>query len=186
MTGALREIDVRGRDGLELRQRWADGPRTYLGLAIAGMPNLFLITGPGSPSVLSNMVISIEQHVDWVADAIAHLREHGLDRIEATEDAEAAWMDHVADLADATLYPQASSWYVGANIPGKPRVFMPYVAGCGSYRRECEDVVRRGYAGFTLSAAGEPRAIPETPLPLRASSPADSRAGAARAAYRRG
>jgi cation diffusion facilitator CzcD-associated flavoprotein CzcO len=156
MTGALREIDVRGRGGLELRRKWANGPRTYLGLTVSGMPNLFLITGPGSPSVLSNMVLSIEQHVDWVADAVAHLREQGLARIEATEEGESAWMRHVAELADATLYPQASSWYVGANIAGKPRVFMPYVAGCGNYRRECEDVVRRGYAGFTLSAAGEP------------------------------
>ena len=169
MTGAMREIDVRGRNGVELRQRWAGGPRTYLGLAIAGMPNLFLITGPGSPSVLSNMVVSIEHHVDWVADAIAHLRGHGLERIEATDEAEAAWMRHVAELANATLYPQASSWYVGANIPGKPRVFMPYVAGCGNYRRECEDVARRGYAGFTLRAAPEPRATPKSALRLPAS-----------------
>jgi cation diffusion facilitator CzcD-associated flavoprotein CzcO len=156
ITGALLEIDVRGRGGLELRQKWADGPRTYLGVAVAGMPNLFFITGPGSPSVLSNMVVSIEQHVDWVADAITHLRQRGLDCIEATEEAEAAWVSHVNELADATLYPQASSWYVGANIPGKPRVFMPYVAGCGTYRRECEDVVERGYAGFELTAAAEP------------------------------
>jgi cyclohexanone monooxygenase len=133
---------------------------TYLGLTVAGMPNMFIITGPGSPSVLSNMVVSIEQHVDWVADAILHLRQHGLDRIEASEEAETAWVKHVEQLGDATLYPQASSWYVGANIPGKPRVFMPYVAGCGPYRRECEDVVARGYAGFALSAApadDEPR-----------------------------
>jgi cyclohexanone monooxygenase len=156
ITGALLEMDLRGRGGLELRQKWAGGPRTYLGLAVAGLPNLFFITGPGSPSVLSNMVVSIEQHVDWVAGAITHLRRRGLDRIEATEEAEAAWVRHVGELADATLYPQASSWYVGANIPGKPRVFMPYVAGCGSYRRECEDVVERGYAGFALTAAGEP------------------------------
>jgi cyclohexanone monooxygenase len=159
MTGALREIDVRGRGGVELRERWAGGPRTYLGLAIAGMPNMFLITGPGSPSVLSNMVLSIEQHVDFVAGAIAYLREHGLDCIEATEEAEAAWVQHVADLANATLYPRASSWYVGANIPGKPRVFMPYVAGCGTYRRECEAVVERDYAGFSLRTAAEPLAV---------------------------
>jgi cation diffusion facilitator CzcD-associated flavoprotein CzcO len=156
ITGALLEMDVRGRGGLELRQKWAGGPRTYLGLAVAGMPNLFFITGPGSPSVLSNMVVSIEQHVDWVAGAITHLRRRRLDCIEATEEAEAAWVRHVGELADATLYPQASSWYVGANIPGKPRVFMPYVAGCGRYRRECEGVVERGYAGFALTAAGEP------------------------------
>lgn len=151
MTGALLEMDIRGRDGLELRDKWARGPRTYLGLAVAGMPNLFIITGPGSPSVLSNMVVSIEQHVDWIAAAIAHLRQEGLDYMEATEQAEDAWVQHVNDLADATLYPQASSWYVGANIPGKPRVFMPYVAGCGTYRRECEDVVRCGYSGFVLT-----------------------------------
>ncbi len=152
MTGALLDIDVRGRGGIELRQRWVNGPVTYLGLAVAGMPNMFIITGPGSPSVLSNMVVSIEQHVDWITDAIAHMRRHGLERIEATEEAEAAWVAHVGELADATLYPQATSWYVGANIPGKPRVFMPYVAGCGPYRRECEDVTARGYAGFALTA----------------------------------
>jgi cyclohexanone monooxygenase len=178
MTGAMREIDVRGRGGLELREKWAAGPRTYLGLAIAGMPNMFLITGPGSPSVLSNMVVSIEQHVDFVAGAIAYLREHGLDCIEATEEAEAGWVQHVADLANATLYPRASSWYVGANIPGKPRVFMPYVAGCGSYRQECESVVRGGYAGFSLSATQE------TGMQRPASSQAGVLAGAQRAASR--
>jgi cyclohexanone monooxygenase len=157
MTGSLLEMDIRGRGGRELRHLWADGPRTYLGLAMARLPNLFLITGPGSPSVLSNMVISIEQHVNWITDAISHLRERGLDCIEATEDAEAAWVQHVSELGDATLYPRASSWYVGANIAGKPRVLMPYVAGCGTYRRECEEVAELGYAGFTLtSTAGQP------------------------------
>ncbi|HLY50475.1 MAG TPA: NAD(P)/FAD-dependent oxidoreductase [Solirubrobacteraceae bacterium] len=168
MTGALLEIDVRGRAGTELRRKWADGPVTYLGLAVAGMPNMFIITGPGSPSVLSNMVLSIEQHVDWVADAIAHLRERGLDRIEASDEAEAAWVAHVNQLANATLYPQAASWYVGANIPGKPRVFMPYVAGCGPYRRECEDVVRRGYAGFTLTASADGAETPDAGVARRA------------------
>jgi cyclohexanone monooxygenase len=159
ITGPLLEIDVRGRGGIGLRREWASGPRTYLGLTIAGMPNMFVITGPGSPSVLSNMVVSIEQHVDWVADAIAHLRERGLGCIEATEEAQDAWVAHVKELGDATLYPQASSWYVGANVPGKPRVFMPYVAGCGTYRGECEDVVERGYAGFALTSAGERIAV---------------------------
>lgn len=155
MTGALLEMDIRGRGGVSLAEKWAHGPRTYLGLAVAGMPNMFIITGPGSPSVLSNMVVSIEQHVDWIADAISHLQREGLDCIEATEEAEDGWVQHVNALADATLYPQAASWYVGANIPGKPRVFMPYVAGCGTYRRECEDVVKRGYAGFALSSTAE-------------------------------
>jgi cyclohexanone monooxygenase len=153
MTGALLEMDIRGRDGVALTEKWAAGPRTFLGLATAGFPNMFIVTGPGSPSVLSNMVLSIEQHVDWIADCIAHLRRHGLNRIEATLEAEDAWVDHVNRLADATLYPQATSWYLGANIPGKPRVFMPYVDGCGNYRRECDAVVARGYEGFVLDAA---------------------------------
>jgi cation diffusion facilitator CzcD-associated flavoprotein CzcO len=154
MTGALLEIDIRGRGNRSLREKWLDGPHTYLGLAISGFPNLFVITGPGSPSVLSNMVLSIEQHVDWVAEAVRHLRETGRDYIEADEDAEERWMHHVHELANATLYPRASSWYVGANIPGKPRVFMPYVGGCGNYRRECDEVAARGYEGFTLRAIG--------------------------------
>ncbi|WP_340538175.1 flavin-containing monooxygenase [Nocardioides sp. GXZ039] len=150
ITGALTEVDLTGVGGVSLEQRWRHGPRTYLGLQSAGFPNLFMVTGPGSPSVLSNMVVSIEQHVDWIADCIAHLRERGLDRIEAEPRAEAQWMEHVADLAADTLYPQATSWYVGANIPGKPRVFMPYVAGCGQYRREAREVVLRDYEGFIL------------------------------------
>jgi cation diffusion facilitator CzcD-associated flavoprotein CzcO len=150
ITGALLEIDIRGRDGESLAEKWSRGPRTYLGLCVAGFPNLFMVTGPGSPSVLSNMVVSIEQHVDWIADCLAYLERRGLDRIEASPGAEQTWGDHVSELADATLYPQAASWYVGANIPGKPRVFMPYVGGCGPYRRECQEVVERGYEGFVL------------------------------------
>ncbi len=150
ITGALADIDIRGTDGVALRDKWADGPRTLLGLQTAGFPNLFTVTGPGSPSVLSNMVVSIEQHVDWIADCLIHLRTLGLSRIEASQAAEENWMDHVADLAAETLYPQANSWYVGANIPGKPRIFMPYVAGCGQYRHECEQIVTRGYEGFLL------------------------------------
>jgi cation diffusion facilitator CzcD-associated flavoprotein CzcO len=150
ITGALLEIDIRGRNGLSLAEKWSEGPRTYAGLSVAEFPNLFMITGPGSPSVLSNMVVSIEQHVDWIADCLGHLADAGLDRIEALPCAEDAWGRHVSELADATLYPRASSWYVGANIPGKPRVFMPYVAGCGNYRRECEEIVDRGYQGFVL------------------------------------
>jgi cyclohexanone monooxygenase len=153
MTGPFLEIDIRGRAGLELREKWAAGPRTYLGLTVAGFPNLFLVTGPGSPGVLSNMVVSIEQHVGWLADCIAHLRAEGLDVVEATAEAEEGWVTHVNEVADATLYPQATSWYVGANVPGKPRVFMPYVGGCGRYRAECDEVARDGYRGFRLGRA---------------------------------
>ncbi len=153
MTGALRAIDITGCGGRTLTEAWEEGPRTYLGLAVAGFPNMFLVTGPGSPGVLSNMVVSIEQHVDWIADCLRHLQEHGLDRIEATEAGQDAWVAYVNGLADATLYPEAASWYVGANIPGKPRVFMPYVNGCGNYRRECDEVARNDYQGFTLTTA---------------------------------
>jgi cation diffusion facilitator CzcD-associated flavoprotein CzcO len=153
MTGALLDIDIRGVADRSLREHWAEGPRTLLGLASAGFPNMFIVTGPGSPSVLSNMVVSIEQHVDWIVECIVELGRRGVERIEASEDAEQAWMRHVAELADATLYPVANSWYVGANIPGKPRVFMPYVGGCGAYRRDCDEVAARGYAGFTLDPA---------------------------------
>jgi cation diffusion facilitator CzcD-associated flavoprotein CzcO len=158
ITGALLEIDIRGQDGLPLAAKWAAGPRTYLGLCVARFPNLFMITGPGSPSVLSNMVVSIEQHVDWITGCLEFLGNRGLDRIEASAEAEEAWVRHVNELADATLYPQAASWYVGANIPGKPRVFMPYVAGCGMYRRECGAVAERGYQGFLLGTGSPARA----------------------------
>ncbi|MGH7354802.1 MAG: flavin-containing monooxygenase [Candidatus Rokuibacteriota bacterium] len=152
MTGALLSIDIRGRAGRTLREKWADGPRTYLGIAIAGFPNLFAITGPGSPSVLSNMIVSIEQHVDWIADCLAYLRAHDRAGIEATADAEAAWVAHVNEVGNLTLYPRANSWYMGANIPGKPRIFMPYVGGVGAYRHKCGDVAAKGYEGFTMSA----------------------------------
>jgi cation diffusion facilitator CzcD-associated flavoprotein CzcO len=152
MTGPLLAVDIRGRDGLSLRDKWAAGPRTYLGLGTAGFPNLFTITGPGSPSVLSNMIVSIEQHVDWIADCIAALRSQGLSTIEATLAAEDAWVDHVNEAGHATLYPTANSWYMGANVPGKPRVFMPYVGGVGVYREKCEQVAANGYEGFQLSA----------------------------------
>jgi cyclohexanone monooxygenase len=148
MTGPFLEIDLRGRGGVALRERWAAGPRTYLGLTVAGFPNMFLVTGPGSPGVLSNMVVSIEQHVDWLTGCIAHLRENRIAAIDATPEAEDAWVAHVNEIADATLYPRASSWYVGANVPGKPRVFMPYVGGCGRYRAECDEIARAGYRGL--------------------------------------
>jgi len=168
ITGALLEIDIRGLGGRPLADKWSRGPCTYLGLCVAGFPNLFMITGPGSPSVLSNMVVSIEQHVDWIAGCLGYLAGRGLDRVEASAAAEDAWGRHVTDLAGATLYPQApTSWYVGANIPGKPRVFMPYVGGCGTYRRECDEVVQRGYAGFVLGADdGRSPDIATLPVPL--------------------
>jgi len=135
-----------------MKQAWADGPRTYLGLCVSGFPNLFLITGPGSPSVLSNMMVSIEQHVDFVADCIMHLRETDHTTIEADAGAESDWVQHVVEVGDATLFPKANSWYMGANVPGKPRVFLPYVGGVGAYRLICEDVVADSYRGFVLQA----------------------------------
>ncbi|HWP66200.1 MAG TPA: NAD(P)/FAD-dependent oxidoreductase [Candidatus Limnocylindria bacterium] len=147
MTGALARIDIRGRGGLALRDKWAHGPRTYLGLATAGFPNLFIMTGPGSPSVLSNMVPSIEQHAGWIAACIAYLDARGLRRIEPSEAAEDAWVAHVNEIADATLYPTCNSWYLGANIPGKPRVFMPYL-GFPAYVEKCDQVAKNHYEGF--------------------------------------
>jgi cyclohexanone monooxygenase len=147
MTGALSRIDLRGRGGVTLRAKWAEGPRTYLGLSTAGFPNFFIITGPGSPSVLSNMVPSIEQHANWIANCIAYLGARGLHRIEATREAEDAWVAHVNEVADTTLYPSCNSWYLGANIPGKPRVFMPYL-GFPAYVEKCNEVAARGYEGF--------------------------------------
>ena len=150
MTGALLSIDIRGRAGRKLSDVWAAGPRAHLGLAIAGFPNLFTITGPGSPSVLSNMIVSIEQHVDWIADCLTHLRAHGRASIEPTVEAEDAWVAHVNEVGHATLYPRANSWYMGANVPGKPRIFMPYIGGVAVYRQKCDEVARKGYEGFTL------------------------------------
>jgi cyclohexanone monooxygenase len=151
MTGALLGIDIRGRGGRSLKEAWAEGPRTYLGLAVADFPNLFAITGPGSPSVLSNMIVSIEQHVDWIADCLDHMRAHGHETIEATAAAQDCWVAHVNEIGHATLYPRANSWYMGANIPGKPRVFMPYIGGVGAYRQICDNVAAKGYEGFTLA-----------------------------------
>jgi cyclohexanone monooxygenase len=153
MTGSVAKIDIRGRNGQTLNQKWAEGPKTYLGLMSAGFPNLFIITGPGSPSVLSNMIVSIEQHVDWIADCVTHMRDHGLATMEAERDAEDKWVAHVNEVASTTLYPQANSWYMGANVPGKPRIFMPYIGGVGPYRQICNDVAARGYEGFVMAGA---------------------------------
>ncbi len=151
MTGPLLALDITGEGGASLRDMWSAGPRTYLGLQTAGFPNLFTITGPGSPSVLTNMPTAIEQHVDWIANCIAYMREHGLGRIEATAAASDQWVEHVNEAANATLLPMASSsWYLGANVPGKPRVFMPYAGGMAKYAAICEQVAADGYSGFQL------------------------------------
>jgi cyclohexanone monooxygenase len=155
MTGPLNRIDIRGSDGLSLRDKWRDGPRTYLGVAGAGFPNLFTITGPGSPSVLSNMIVSIEQHVDWITDYLAALRADGVIATEPDPAAEDRWVEHVNDVAAQTLYPKAASWYMGADIPGKPRIFMPYVGGVGTYRQICNEIAENGYRGFVHTRQGE-------------------------------
>ena len=152
MTGALSAIDIRGRGGAALRDAWAEGPRTYLGLMIAGFPNLFIVTGPGSPSVLCNMAVAIEQHVEWISDCIAYMGQRQLGAIEATAAAQDAWVEEVNTVADGTLFPLANSWYIGANIPGKPRVFMPYIGGFNVYRQTCEDIAAKGYEGFALTS----------------------------------
>jgi cyclohexanone monooxygenase len=159
MTGALTRMGIVGRDQEMLAAKWENGPRTYLGLMTAGFPNLFMITGPGSPSVLSNMMVSIEQHVDWVADCLEYLAARQLDCIEPTQAAEDCWVQHGNAVADTTLYPSAASWYMGANIQGKPRVFMPYIGGVGAYRQKCDEVAAHGYQGFVLAGpAGEGQA----------------------------
>jgi cyclohexanone monooxygenase len=151
VTGAVTRIDVTGRDGATIRERWSAGPRTYLGLMVAGFPNLFTITGPGSPSVLTNVIVSIEQHVDWIAACLAGMAARGMTRIEATPGAEAAWGEHVNEVAGRTLFALANSWYMGANIPGKPRVFLPYVGGFQNYSRICDEVAAEGYRGFSFA-----------------------------------
>ncbi len=151
MTGALVGVDITGKDGATLKDVWAHGPVTYLGLMTVGFPNLFMITGPGSPSVLSNMSVSIEQHVDWIADQLDRLHKDGFERIEPTETAQAGWVTHVNDCGDITLFPTANSWYMGANVPGKPRVFLPYVGGVDVYRKTCDTVVEQDFLGFELA-----------------------------------
>ncbi|MCY3831620.1 MAG: NAD(P)/FAD-dependent oxidoreductase [Chloroflexi bacterium] len=150
MTGALLRIDIRGRGGLSLREAWAEGPVNYLGLQVSGFPNLFTITGPGSPSVLTNMMVAIEQHVEWVAECIRFMISNDHALIEATEEAQVAWVARVNEVANATLWVSCHNWYQGDNIPGKPRVFMP-LPGFPPYVEKCEDVVANGYAGFLLS-----------------------------------
>jgi cyclohexanone monooxygenase len=153
MTGAMKEIDIHTDAGMSIREKWEHGPRTYLGIMIAGFPNLFMITGPQSPGVKSQMILACEQHVDWIADCIQYLRDHAFSRIEAEEDAEDAWARHNNEVADRTLYPLANSWYVGANIPGKPRVFMPYVGGVAAYKKKCDEIAASGYEGFRMGVS---------------------------------
>ena len=155
MTGTYNRMNVTGRDGRKLRDEWEHGPQTYLGAAVAGFPNLFMITGPGSPSVLSNMPVSIEQHVEMYSELIEHMRSNGLEVAEADADAQVEWVAHVNDVAAMTMFMLADSWYLGANIPGKPRVFMPYPGGVGAYRERCEQIAADGYPGFTFTPATE-------------------------------
>ncbi|SEI16259.1 NAD(P)/FAD-dependent oxidoreductase [Tardiphaga sp. OK245] len=157
MTGSVAKIDIRGRSGQTLNDKWAEGPRTYLGLMSAGFPNLFIVTGPGSPSVLSNMIVSIEQHVDWITDCLSYMRNRGAEVIEATHPAEDKWVAHVNEVAAGTLYPQANSWYMGANIPGKPQIFMPYIGGVGVYRQICNDIAAKDYEGFAMTVGARPK-----------------------------
>jgi cyclohexanone monooxygenase len=152
MTGSLIRLNVRGRDGLDLALAWTDGPTTYLGLAVHGFPNFFTITGPGSPAVLSNVVLAIEQHVEWLGDLLANARSAGTEVIEADADAQDAWTRHSAEAAEKTLMMGVDSWYLGANIPGKPRVMLPYIGGVDVYRATCDQVAAEGYRGLSLTS----------------------------------
>jgi cyclohexanone monooxygenase len=156
MTGTLKRIDLRGRSGVRIQDVWSDGPISYLGLGIPGFPNLFMVTGPGSPSVLSNMMVSIEQHVEWISDCIEYLESSGVALIEAAPEAAQSWTDHVDEVAGAMLYSRGNSWWKGANVPGKPVKFMPYAGGVGHYREICEEVARDGYRGFILRESSVP------------------------------
>ncbi len=150
VTGALTRIDTIGRNGLSLKDKWNDGPISYLGIMVSGFPNFFTINGPGSPSILTNVVMAIEQHVEWIADCITYMDRVGAALVEATEQAEENWVAHVRELADGTLHVQANSWYMGANIPGKPRVMLPYVGGLGVYTQICNEIADDGYRGFSF------------------------------------
>jgi cation diffusion facilitator CzcD-associated flavoprotein CzcO len=154
MTGALSRIDIRGRDGLSLGEFWAtEGPLSYLGLAVAGFPNLFTIQGPGSPSAATNFVAALEQHVDWICDCITHLRANGIRTIEALSTAQQEWIDHATSLVAPTVlvHPSCNSWYNGGNVPGKKRMYMGYTGGIPEYRRRCDEIAAAGYTGFKLA-----------------------------------
>lgn len=152
VTGPLLALNITGAEGQNLRDVWVDGPQSYLGLMIAGFPNLFTVNGPSSPSVLTNMLQAIEHHVEWITDCIDHMEKNGLDRVEANDDAQVAWAHEVANMAEKTLYTKANSWYMGANVPGKPRVFLMYIGGFDRYIDRCEAIVRDGYTGFTFAS----------------------------------
>jgi cyclohexanone monooxygenase len=151
MTGAMKEIDIRGNDGVSIQSKWKDGPQTYLGVMVSGFPNMFMITGPQSPGVKSQMIFSCQQHVDFIADTLKHMGQHQKRRVEASRMAEMAWVEHNNEVANSTLYPLAKSWYTGDNIPGKPRIFMPYVGGVTNYVKKCSEVVANGYEGFEMA-----------------------------------
>ena len=172
LTGSIERLHVEGRNGDRLEDAWAGGPRTYLGLMVPGFPNLFTITGPGSPGVVTNVPVAIEQHVEWIADLLGHARDHGHKTVEAALSAADEWTAHVQDVANTTLYPTADSWYMGANIPGKPRVFLPYIGGLDVYRQRCDEIAAAGYPGFELG--GEPAAA----APALAVTPAEERGAA--------
>jgi cyclohexanone monooxygenase len=157
MTGTLLRIDIVGRDGLRLADEWAEGPQTYLGLMVAGFPNMFLVTGPGSPSVLTNMVTAIEQHIEWITGCINDLRKQRRSAVEATTEAQCDWVDHTREVASQTLYMKANSWYLGANIDGKPQIFMPYVGGLDRYRQICAEVADADYQGCVFCDAPSSR-----------------------------
>ncbi|HQZ47781.1 MAG TPA: NAD(P)/FAD-dependent oxidoreductase [Microbacteriaceae bacterium] len=155
-TGALERIQFEGVDGRTLTDAWAEGAKSYLGLAVEGFPNFFTVTGPGCPAILTNVIASIEHHVEWIADYITYMRAEGITRFEATPDAQAEWVKHVADMAAMTLYPTAASWYMGANVPGKPRVFLAYIGGLHNYRDRCDQLAADGYVGFAHASDGAP------------------------------
>jgi cyclohexanone monooxygenase len=151
MTGSLLRLNVVGAGGRKLADKWAEGPRTYLGLMTEGFPNLFMLTGPGSPSVLASMIPALEQHVDFTVGLMSWMRREAVTTVEPERDAEDAWVDRVNELAAQTIYPRANSWYLGTNVPGKPRVFMPYSGGLHTYRKHCDEVAAEGYRGLVVA-----------------------------------
>ena len=151
MTGAIKKIHIEGPEGTTIQEKWSEGPKSYLGISVAGFPNMFMVTGPGSPSVLTNMIMAIEHHVDWITQCLVDLRDRGMARIEPEVSAEENWVAHNREVADSNLRSTCSSWYVGANIPGKPRVFMPYIGGFPAYVEYCKTVQTSGYDGFSIS-----------------------------------
>ena len=165
MTGSFLKMDIRGRNDLPLKEKWSEGPKTYLGLQVSGFPNMFMITGPGSPSVLCNMPVAIEQHIEWISEFIEFLDENGIETAEAGINYESAWVSHVNEVAEPTMFMLANSWYLGANIPGKPRVFMPYAGGLGTYREKCNEIADNGYEGFILGSGSSKQNQQPRPRP---------------------